>query len=52
MTVLLWVKAFRPILKLLDLKWMIDLELISIKVFLGKVRLKIGQDKYLLSNLF
>ena len=34
------------------LKLMIELELLSIKIFLVKVTLKIGQEKYLLSILF
>ena len=41
-----------PILKLLSVKLMLDLELLSIRIFLAKVILKIGQEKYLLSILF
>ena len=36
------------ILKLLTLKSVIELEWLSIKIFLVKVTLKIGQEKYLL----
>ena len=39
------------ILKLLTLKSVIELEWLSIKIFLVKVTLKIGQEKYLLSIL-
>ena len=38
-------------LQLLSLKLMIELELLSIRVFLVKVILKFGQEKYLLSFL-
>ena len=41
-----------PILKLLSVKLMLDLGLLSIRIFLAKVILKIGQEKYLLSILF
>ena len=39
----------RPILKLQSLKLMIELELLSTKIFLVKITPKIGQEKYLLS---
>ena len=38
--------------KVLSLKLMIESELLSIRIFLAKVALKIGADKYLLSILF
>ena len=40
------------ILKLLNLKLIIELELQRIIIYLVKVSLKVGQDKYLLSILF
>ena len=40
------------ILKPLSLKLMIELELLSIRIFLVKVTLKIRREKYLLSILF
>ena len=43
---LLWLKKLRQILKLLNLKLMINSELLSIGIFLVKVTLKIGQEKY------
>ena len=45
-------EKMRPILKLLSLNLMIDSELQSIRIFLIKVTLKIGQEKYLLLILF
>ena len=42
----------RPILKLLSLKLMIESELLSIRIFLLKIKLKVGQVKYLLLILF
>ena len=45
-------KKMRQILKLLSLKLMIESELLSMRLFLVKVILKIGQEKYLLSILF
>ena len=39
-------------LKLLSLKLMIDSELLSIRIFLVKVTVKIGQEKDLLSILY
>ena len=50
--ILLQLKKLKRILKLLSLKLTIELELLSIKIFLVKVTQKIGQDKYLLSTLF
>ena len=41
-------EKLRRILKLLNLKLMIESELLSITIFLVKVTLKIGQEKYLL----
>ena len=52
LTILLGLKKLRPILKLLSLKLMIESELLSIKLILAKVTLKIGQEKYLLLILF
>ena len=43
--ILLWLKELRRILKLLNLKLMLESELLSIKIFLAKVTLKIGQEK-------
>ena len=45
-------KKLRRILKLLNLKLMIELKLLSIKIFLVKVTLKVGREKYLLLILF
>ena len=46
-------EKLRRILKLLNLKLMIESELLSIKIFLIKVKnWKIGQEKYLLLILF
>ena len=50
--VLLGLKKLTPILKLLSLKLIIESELLSIKISLVKVTLRIGQEKYLLSILF
>ena len=50
--ILLWLKKLRQILKLLSLKLMIGSELPSLRTFLVKVTLKIGQEKYLLLILF
>ena len=41
-------KKMKRILKLLSLKFMIESELLSIGIFLVKVTLKIGEDKYFL----
>ena len=46
--ILLWLKKLTKILKLLNWKLMIELELLSIRIFLVKATLKIGQEKYLL----
>ena len=46
--ILLWLKKLTQILKLLNWKLMIELELLSIRIFLVKATLKIGQEKYLL----
>ena len=43
---------FKPMINLLNLKLFIESELLSIKIFLVMVTLKIGQQKYLLSTLF
>ena len=43
---LLGLKNLRPIVKLLNLMLMIELELLSIRIFLVKVTLKIDQKKY------
>ena len=45
-------EKLRPMLKLLSLKLMIESELLSIRIFLVKATLKIGQEKYLLLILF
>ena len=50
--ILLWVKKLKWILKLPNLKLMIESELQSIRIFLVKVTLKIDQKKYLLLILF
>ena len=47
-----WTKKLRQTLKLLSVKLMIELELVSIRMFLVRVTLKIDQEKYLLSILF
>ena len=44
-------EKLRPILNLLNLNLMIESELLNIRIFLVKVTLKIGQEKYLLSIL-
>ena len=43
-SILIWLKKLRPILKLLSLKLMIESELLSIRIFLVKITLKIGQE--------
>ena len=48
---LLSLKKLRPILKLLGLKLMTELEVLSTRILLVKVTLKIGQEKGLLSIL-
>ena len=45
-------KKLRRILKLIDLKLVIESELLSIRISLVKVTLKTGQDKYILLTLF
>ena len=45
-------EKLRPILKPLNLKLMIESKLLSIRIFLVKVTLEIGEEKYLLSILF
>ena len=50
--ILLWLIKLKRITKLLNSKLMIESELLTIKIFLVKVTLKIGQEKYLLSILF
>ena len=50
--ILIRLKTLSQILKLLNLKWMIESELLSTNIFLIKVILKIGQEKYLLLILF
>ena len=51
-SILIWLKKLRPILKLLSLKLMIESESLSIRIFLVKITLKIGQEYYFLSILF
>ena len=50
--VLFWLKKLKGILSVLSLKWVIELKLLSIKIFSLKVILKIGQEKYSLLILF
>ena len=50
--ILLLLEKLRRILKLRSLKLVIKLELLSIRIFLVKAILTIGQEKYLLSILF
>ena len=50
--VIFWLKKLRGILSVLSLKWVIELKLLSIKIFSLKVILKIGQEKYSLLILF
>ena len=50
-TILLCPKKLRRILHLLSLKLMIESKLLSIKVLLVKVTVKVGQEKFLLSIL-
>ena len=51
-SILIWLKKLRPILKLLSFKLMIESESLSIRIFLVKITLKIGQEYYFLSILF
>ena len=51
-SILIWLKKLRPILKLLSLKLMTESESLSIRIFLVKITLKIGQEYYFLSILF
>ena len=44
--ILLWLKKLRQILKFQRLKSMIESELLGKTIFLVKVMLKIGQEKY------
>ena len=50
--ILLWLKKFGVILKILSLKILIEPELLSIRIFLVNVTLTIGQEEYLLLILF
>ena len=50
--ILVWLKKLKQIIKFLNLKLMIELKLLSIKIFLVSVVLKIDQEKYLLSISF
>ena len=50
--IMLWLKKLSQTLKLLNLKKMIERELVSRKILLVKVILKIGQEKYFLLILF
>ena len=52
LVILVWLKKLRPILNIWNLKSMIDSELLIVRIFLVKITLKIGQEKYLLSILF
>ena len=47
--IVLWLKTLK-ILKVLSLKFLIALELLSMRIFLVKVTLKIGQEKYVLKT--
>ena len=49
--IVLWLKTLK-ILKVLSLKFLIELELLSMRIFLVKVTLKIGQEKYVLKTNF
>ena len=51
LSILPLLKNLKPILKLLSLKLMIESELLKIIIFLVKILLKIGQEKYILSIL-
>ena len=51
LSILPLLKNLKPILKLLILKLMIESELLKIIIFLVKILLKIGQEKYILSIL-
>ena len=46
--ILLWLKKLSRVIKLLNLKLVIESELLSTEIFLGKFTPKIGQEKYLL----
>ena len=50
--ILLWLTKLKQIIKLLSLELIIEPESQSIRICLVKVRLKTGQEKYLLSILF
>ena len=50
--ILLWLKKLWRILKLLNLKLMIELQLLCTRLFLVKITLKIGQKKYLFDSVF
>ena len=50
--ILLRHKKWKWFLKLLNLQWMIESELLSIRIFLVKVTLKVGHEKYLFLILF
>ena len=50
--ILLCLKKLKQIIELLNLKLMIELELLSIRILLVKVTLKIGQEKHLSLILF
>ena len=52
MIILLWLNKMKQIIALLNLKLMIESESHRSRIFLVKVTLKIGQEKYLLSILF
>ena len=52
LVILFWIKKMRRILNLLNLKLMIESELLSMKIFLGNVTLKTRLEKYLLSIPF
>ena len=49
--IMLWVEKLRPIIKLINLKLIVGLELLITRMFSVKVSLKIAPKKYLLSIL-
>ena len=49
--ILLWLKKLQHILKLLSLKLVIESELWSVRIFLVKATLKIGQEKNFINSV-
>ena len=52
MIIQFWLKQLRPTLKLLSVRLMIESRLLSIRIFLVQVTVKIGKEKYLSLVLF